>query len=258
MSDDRPRDDDHGEQEAGDLARFAAALRAAVEEPDPQRRPAALCELCTEALDLSGASITVSDGTDGIRATWWSSGPVAGRLAEAQYNLGDGPCRTALTLNAPVLVADLAQGADARRWPIFAQQAMELGVRAVFSLPLGSAASVIGTLDLYSKKAGLLSGRDLRCGLLIADAITLALIETHVRSRETQQEDLDHWGFTSWLEGAEVDNTEIHQATGVIMYSLELDAQQALARLRAHAFSHGQSLSQAARDVILRRVVLDE
>ncbi|MFH8487755.1 GAF and ANTAR domain-containing protein [Streptomyces longisporoflavus] len=258
MTDERPFTDDQKDDEKEDVARYAAALQAAAQEPDPLRRPAVLCELCVHELDLSGSSITVSDGSDRVRATWWSSDPVAGRLAETQYNLGDGPCRTALTLNAPVLVADLARGPDARRWPVFAQQAVELGVRAVYSLPLGSAASVIGTLDLYSKRPGLLSERSLRFGLLIADAITLALIEAHVQSREPQHEPPGHRDLTSWLEGAEVDHTEIHQATGVIMYTLELDAQQALARLRAHAFSQGQSLGQVARDVILRRVVLDE
>lgn len=258
MADDRPRGGDQDDGAKEDLTRFATALRTAAEQPDPLRRPAVLCGLCAKELDLSGSSITVSDGSDDVRATWWSSDPVAARLAEAQYSLGDGPCRSALSLNAPVLATDLAQGPDARRWPVFAQQAVELGVRAVFSLPLGSAASVIGTLDLYSERAGLLSARKLRFGLLVADAITMALIEAHVQSEETQHESLDRGGFTSWLEGAEADHTEIHQATGVIMYNLGLDAQQALARLRAHAFSHGQGLSEAARDVILRRVVLDE
>ncbi|MEU4728946.1 hypothetical protein [Streptomyces sp. NPDC023588] len=80
------------------------------------------------------------------RTLWWSSDNVARRLTEAQYTLGDGPCLTAVTRVAPVLAADLTQGADAARWPVFAQQAASLGVRAVFSLPLGSSAIAIGTL----------------------------------------------------------------------------------------------------------------
>ncbi|MFK4070203.1 GAF and ANTAR domain-containing protein [Streptomyces sp. NPDC029674] len=260
MGDVHPRDADDADDdgEPGDLARFASALRATSEQPDPLRRPALLSELCVELLDLSGASITLSDGSGNIRATWWSSDPVAGQLAETQYDLGDGPCHTALLLNAPVLAADLTQSTDARRWPVFAQQAMELGVRAVFSLPLGSEASVIGTLDLYSKRAGLLSRRNLRFGLLAADAITLALLEGHARNQGTQPDATVGSGPHSWLESAETDHTEVHQATGMIMYILDLDAQQALSRLRAHAFSHDQTLSQAARDVIHRRVVLDE
>ncbi|MGW6950206.1 PP2C family protein-serine/threonine phosphatase [Streptomyces xanthophaeus] len=49
---------------------------------------------------------------------------MAGRLAEAQYTLGDGPCHTALTRRAPVLAGDLTRGLDADRWPVFAQQAV--------------------------------------------------------------------------------------------------------------------------------------
>jgi hypothetical protein len=111
-----------------------------------------------------------------LRAMWCASDSTAARLAEAQYTLGEGPCQSALALVTPVLAADLTQGTDVRRWPVFAQQALQLGVRAVFSRPLGARAQAIGTLDLYRATGGGLSERHLRFALMVRDAITFAVL----------------------------------------------------------------------------------
>lgn len=117
--------------------RIAAALAAAGDYRTPVQVPAQLCQVCVEVLPVSGASVSLSDYSRMARTTWCASDDTAARLAEAQYTLGDGPCHSALALAAPVFAPDLAQAPDAQRWPFFARQAVELGVRAVFSLPLG-------------------------------------------------------------------------------------------------------------------------
>lgn len=206
-----------------------------------------------DLLDITGASLSLYGDGD-VRTPWWSSDPVAARLAEAQYTLGDGPCRAAVSMVAPVLAADLTAGADARRWPVFAQQAVELGVRAVFSLPLDSGTVAIGTLDLYRDTPGPLSERDRSFAFPAADAITTALLALHAQDPP----DGPGGGGGSWLDAAETDHAEVHQATGMIMVFLGVDPQQALARLRAHAFTQGQSVTQAARDVIAGTVVFHD
>ncbi|NGO75578.1 ANTAR domain-containing protein [Streptomyces sp. YC504] len=200
-----------------------------------------MCEACVDLLAVSGASVSLAGGAEGARATWWSSDPVAARPAEAQYSLGDGPCRQATALIAPVLAGDLSTEPDARRWPVFAGQAVSLGVHAVFSLPLGSGASVFGALDLYRAAPGALSARDLRLALVAADSIAMALLEVPSGSDSEN-------GVASWVRVAEADHTEVNQATGMIMMYLDLDPPQALARLRAHAFAQDQTLTEAARD----------
>ncbi|WP_433544372.1 GAF and ANTAR domain-containing protein (plasmid) [Streptomyces sp. CA-294286] len=181
--------------------------------------------------------------------TWWSSNAVAGRLAEAQYTLGDGPCQRATDLAAPVLASDLSTGPDARRWPLFARQAVEMGVRAVFSFPLGAETAVAGTLDLYRAVPGDMDVEDVSNALLAADAIMFALLNLQASVLPD--------GADSWLKHAEDNRDEVQQATGMIMFYLDTDPQQALARLRAHAFVHDQSVSEAARDVIERKVTFD-
>ncbi|WP_282694143.1 GAF domain-containing protein [Streptomyces sp. CC208A] len=220
------------------LHRVAEHLAASASGTEPAELPAALCRACVDLLDVTGASASLA-GEAEAQVLWWSSDPVAERLAEIQYSLGEGPCRNALTLAAPVLAADLADGPDARRWPVFARQAVALGVRAVFSLPLGSSRLAIGTLDLHRDEPGPLAERDRSFTFLAADAITTALLSLHAESEGA-----------AWLGTAENDHGEVHQATGMLMVRLGVDSEHALAALRAHAFAEGRTLTETARDVI--------
>lgn len=250
MGDYSPWPDDPGPAfGAEDLKRLSHALADSTRGSSAVDAPAALCRACVDLLDVTGASVSLGADND-AQALWWSSDGVAGRLAEAQYTLGDGPCQSARALAAPVLAADLTGGADARRWPVFAQQAVELGVRAVFSIPLAAAGLAVGTLDLYRDRPGPLSERDRSFAFPAADAITTALLALQAREPAGDE--------AVWLDAAESDHEEVHQATGMIMVFLDVDPPQALARLRAHAFAQGQSITEAARDVLAGRVGFDE
>ncbi|MBT2478847.1 ANTAR domain-containing protein [Streptomyces sp. ISL-94] len=230
------------------LRRLSMAAAATGSGPEGAGNAVAgLCRPCVDLLDITGVSVSLSGGDD-VRALWWSSDETAGRLAEAQYTLGDGPSHSAMELMAPVLAADLTSGTDALRWPVFAQQAVELGVRAVFSLPLSPAGILaMGTLDLYRRDPGPLSESDRALAFPAADAITDAFLALG---------NLPGGEPGRWLDAAENGHEEVHQATGMLMVFLELDPQQALARLRAHAFARGQSVTEAARDVIAGRETL--
>ncbi|MFD6888029.1 ANTAR domain-containing protein [Streptomyces sp. NPDC059957] len=242
-------EDGGGSFGAEDLKRLSEALAASLADTPGIETPAALCRACVDVLDVTGASVSLSGDSDD-HTLWWSSDPVAGQLAEAQYTLGDGPGRKALALAAPVLAEDLTGGTDARRWPVFAQQAVDLGVRAVFSLPLGLPGVAVGTLDLYRDRPGPLSERDRSFAFPAADAITTALLALQAQEPPGEQ--------PAWLSEAETDHDEVHQATGMIMVYLDLDVPQALARLRAHAFAQGQSITEAARDVLAGRARFDD
>ncbi|MFI0812643.1 GAF and ANTAR domain-containing protein [Streptomyces echinatus] len=235
---------------------LAAAARGA---DDPQAVPSALCAACVRLLPIAGASVSISGGT-GIRMTWCASDRVASRLAELQYTLGDGPCESALDEGAPILAADLAAGPDARRWPIFAHEAVGLGVRAVFSLPLGVSGAAVGTLDLYSHRSGGLAEPDLRTALWVRDAVTFALMNLqatdhgdHGGTGEDSDEDTEN-EVASWVAASETDHTEVYQAVGMVMVQLDTDPEQALDRLRARAYAGGRTVSQVARDVLARRL----
>ncbi|MFS4091346.1 GAF and ANTAR domain-containing protein [Streptomyces sp. AF1A] len=227
---------------------LAAAAR---DVGDPRQVPVALCAACARLLPVTGASVSISGGT-GVRVTWCASDRVAARLAELQYTVGDGPCQTALDRGAPVIAVDLAQGRDARRWPIFAHEAVALGVRAVFSLPLGVHGAAIGTLDLYSDRAGGLADPDLRTALWVRDAVTCALMSLPTAGRDGAGQDAEDDEVASWVTASEADHTEVYQAVGMVMVQLGADPEEALDRLRARAFADGRTVTQVAREVLAR------
>ncbi|MET8559109.1 GAF and ANTAR domain-containing protein [Streptomyces flaveolus] len=246
-----------GPPEAEVRLRVSEALAAAARGADePQAVPGALCTACVRLLPVTGSSVSISGGK-GVRMTWCASDRVAARLAELQYTVGDGPCQTALDQGVPVLAADLTQGPDVRRWPIFAQEAVGLGVRAVFSLPLGVSGAAVGTLDLYSEQVGGLAEPDLRVALWVRDAVTLALMNLqaarHAGVGGGAEEDAEG-EVASWVAASEAGHTEVYQAVGMVMVQLDVDSEQALDRLRARAYAEGRTVSQVAREVLTRRL----
>jgi AmiR/NasT family two-component response regulator len=51
-----------------------------------------------------------------------------------------------------------------------------------------------------------------------------------------------------------LDDAVIHQATGMVLVQLGVDAEAAFARLRGHAYVTGRRLGDVARDVVGRRI----
>ncbi|MBL1081809.1 GAF and ANTAR domain-containing protein [Streptomyces actinomycinicus] len=242
-----------GSPDAETRLRATEALASAARGAEgPRAVPGALCQACVRLLPVAGSSVSISGGK-GVRVIWCASDRVAARLAELQYTVGDGPCQTALDHGAPVIAADLTRGPDARRWPIFAHEAVGLGVRAVFSLPLGVNGAAIGTLDLYSEEVGGLAEPDLRTAQWVRDAITCSLMELQAAEHGRTDEDAEN-EVAFWVAASEADHTEVYQAVGMVMVQLDVDPEQALDRLRARAYSHGRTVSQVAREVLARRL----
>ncbi|WP_405870922.1 GAF and ANTAR domain-containing protein [Streptomyces sp. NBC_00005] len=215
-----------------------------VRDAPPGEMPARLCSVAVKLLPVAGASVSLHSG--GMPVRLGASSAEAARLAEVQATLGDGPCLDASEAGAPVLACDLTAGRDARRWPVFAQQATAAGVRAVYSMPLGNEAVTVGTLDLYRTTPGELTARELRLALLVAGAMTLALTAL------PREEDGSR-GDDSWLSGLATEHDEVHQAIGMIMAQLGVDADEALARLRGDAFAHSRTALDVAHDVVAHR-----
>lgn len=241
-----------GGRNLNDPGRAARAVLDAVRGVPTEEVPARLCGLCTELLPMSGASISLT--ADAARWTLCASNETAAQLMEAQYTLGAGPCAQAVSTGAPVVAADLSERAEALRWPVFAQRALELGVKAVFSFPLAIGAISAGTLDLYRETTGPLSASEWGIALLLADTAMLSVLRMYAGAGEAEYEQGE--GDMGWL-GGETDYDEVHQATGMVMVQCGIGAEEALLRLRARAFADGVALSALARDVVERRVRLD-
>jgi hypothetical protein len=202
-----------------------------------------ICQACVVGLDVDGAAISVLTAST-LRETLWASDATAELLEDLQFSLGEGPCMQAATTGRPVLVPDMNDAEQTSRWPIYAAAVTErAGVAAVFALPLQWGAITVGVLDMYRRAPGSLSEAQSRDALSAADAAALMLL-----GLRTDPGDELAWD-RSWSSRA-----EIHQATGMVVAQLGINAADAFARLRAHAFAEQRLLSDVARDVVARRL----
>lgn len=229
--------------ESGAVVR--ALLAIARDGSDEYELASQICRACVRGLDVDGAAISLLTTSAG-RRTLASSDPTADLLEELQFTLNEGACIEAATSGAPVLVPDLRDGARAGRWPVFAAEVMARSdVRALFALPLRWGAVDIGVLDLYRLAPGMLPADQLREVLDTADTAALMMIGRFTEPDETGM---------GWLDPSTGNRAEVHQATGMVLIQLGVDAQEALARMRGHAFVQGRLLIEVARDVIARRL----
>ncbi len=232
--------------------------RPAVADGDPRDRilaavhdrraatPLWICELSARLLPVAGAAIV--EMTDVNRQeTVCATDDVADRLATLQFTLGEGPCVQAASAGSPVLVSDLREVGHTR-WPMFAEAASRTPARALYCFPLQVGVIRLGVLDLYRDQPGLLSTAELAGALLCADLARSALLG--LRAGTDPDAAAPQWGLTD----PDLQRTEIHLATGMVMTQLEISPESALATLRAFAYAHAQLLDDVAHQVVTRRL----
>ncbi|MGW2716029.1 GAF and ANTAR domain-containing protein [Streptomyces sp. NPDC001492] len=233
---------------AVDAVRAIDMIAEVVRDARPGEAPARLCTVAEKLLPVVGASVSLRSSGMPIRLA--ASNSLAAYLAEVQTTLGDGPWLHAYLIGAPVLACDLTGGRDMRRWPLFARQAAAVGVRAVYSMPLGTDDGLtVGTLDLYRDSPGDLTEDELRRAQLVAAVMTLALT--------TLPREENGGGEEAWLGGLAAQHDEVYQAIGMVMAQLGVAAEEASARLRGRAFAQGRTVLEVAHDVISHRERLD-
>lgn len=221
--------------------RIAVAFARAV-----TRSPAeGLCSACVEVLDVSGAGITVmGSGQSGPLCV--SSQRMA-ELEDLQFTMGVGPCQDAFRSGRPVHAPQLDASIVAR-WPAFVDLARDSGVGAVFAYPLAANGANIGVMTLYQDREGELSAGQHDDSIAMASVIT----ETVLSLQDAAPEGV----LAEGLEEAVAYRSEIHQASGMVSIQLKVPVDQALLRIRGHAFATGQPVGLVAADIVGRRLRL--
>lgn len=208
-----------------------------------------VCAACVPALGMDGAALWVASDLH-RRLLMHATDRVADVLHEAQFTLGEGPCVQAWTERAMVLAPGLSSSDSEARWPVFVPAAISAGAGAVFAFPLQVGAIRVGVLDLYRKRPGPLSEEQLADALVFTSiALTLTLRQSRPETDETPL--LEQSPSPDGLSRGHV---EVYQATGMIAAQLDTGLEEALVRLRAHAFAHDMSVTDAARLVVERRL----
>ncbi|MDT7708644.1 MAG: hypothetical protein QOG20_4251 [Pseudonocardiales bacterium] len=225
----------------------AALLALGHDVHDDRALAEQICLACVAGLDIDGAAISMHTASP-LRETLWATDATAELLEELQFTLGEGACMDAARSGRPVLIPDIADVAQTSRWPVYAEAVVEqTGVGAVFALPLQWATINLGVLDLHRKAPGRLTSAGLSDALGAADVGALMLLGLRTDPGEDRVWDRS-WG----------DRVEIHQATGMVVAQMDVNATDAFARLRAYAFAEHRLLGDVARDVVARRLRFTE
>ncbi|MDX8034039.1 GAF and ANTAR domain-containing protein [Lentzea sp. BCCO 10_0856] len=207
----------------------------------------AVCDACIRLIGVSGAQLTLMNGT-GRGESRYSTNEIGTQLENLRFTLGEGPCEDAVRSGVPVLVAQLDSWENDQRWPLYVPAAIAAGARAVFVFPLRSGAIRIGALVLHRTSPGPLSPEQVQDAHVVADLIMSLLLDELTRLHLDSE--------VPPADGMPLSRAEVHQATGMLSVQLGVSMDEALVRLRAHAFAHDRSVIDVARDIVSRRLRL--
>jgi hypothetical protein len=213
-----------GDRAGDDASRVARVWNLVATQAASRSGRASVADVCAAAaasVDVSGAWVTAADGA-GPGQAMCATDAVSESLAEIQITLGEGPCHDAAASGAPVLAANLTDGAE-HHWAVFAEAAAQAGAAAVFAFPLRIGAIQVGVIGFYRDKEGSLPGA----------------------APVSQSPDLA------------AHHAEIAQATGMLTEQLRVGITEAFSRLRAYAYAQDRRLSDVAHDIVTRRLRLD-
>jgi len=213
---------------------------------DSLSRAKHLCALCVESTGVTGVAMVLA--SDGHHSTICATDPVSEHLVELEQTFTQGPGVDALRDGRVVQAPDLA-GSARTTWPWYAPAAEEAGARAVFALPLQVGAIRVGVLGMYRDTTGGLRSDQLRTGGVLADAAGLLLTLGHAEHGE----EAFRWvlGDGSRFRG------EVHQAVGMTMVHLGVEARDAFARLCAHAYFTGKPIAEIAQMIVAKSLRLE-
>lgn len=195
-----------------------------------------LCRAAALHLFATGVAVGLmsESGSQGVVA---SADERSFLLDELQFSLGEGPSHDAFTMRRPVLIADL-ESSEGHSWPIYSAGALESGVSGVFAFPLHIGATSFGVFTVYTSGNGGLDHDLLGMALTFAEIATEILLDGDSAPADGSL----HPGVEAVLGY----RAEIYQAQGVVTVRLGINLAESLVRMRAHAFSHDQTLAELA------------
>lgn len=212
---------------------FRELARVVADSGDHDRLSVRLCHTFVSLLSADGGAITLVQNRP-ERITVCATDDVASRLEDLQEVYDEGPAADAFSAGM-LVTGTLAEPAD--RWPLFATAARAaLGPLSFHAFPMRTSRAVLGVATVYQRRARPLAV-DAREAQLLADAIGGALASPASTAEHSPWPARDR----------------VNQAIGMVVAQLGVAPDDALALLRAFAFSRDLSLDQAATAVVERR-----
>lgn len=222
-------------------AEQSSRLAVAFARETARSTTARLCTACVEVLGVTGAGITIMGGDQA--GPICVSGPNVAALEDVQFTVGQGPCRdafrTGVSVHAPSLGAEASS-----RWPTFVALARESGIGAVFAYPLSTEGAKVGVLTLYQQSEGALSAAQRDDSIALGEVLAETVLSL--------QDDATPGALAPVLDDAVQYRAEIYQASGMTAVQLGVPPEDALLRIRAHAFANNQTVAEAAALIVTR------
>lgn len=219
---------------------LADAVRDLHDQADPPHTLRRLVEITPEffaSCDYVGVSLVERDRIRTPEAT----NERLRELDEAQYEMGEGPCRDAIRTHPTVIVDDLRTDP---RWPSWGRAMVdELGIRSSLSFRLFTRPDrTWGALNVYSRSPGAFTEQDVLHGQTVA-AMAAVLVARSINDEH--------------LAAAIETRTVIGQAMGIVMERYGLDEDTAFSVLRRLSSQDNVKLRDLAARVVSTRHLPD-
>jgi len=201
-------------------------------------RPQRFSASFVEVLPVNGASVSTVGkvlGSETVSAT----DDVAAYLDELQFDLGEGPCWDAVRSARAVIEPDFV-GGGASRWPTLAAAARLTPIASIFAFPLVVGALRFGAVDLYSRSRMMLDVTQEQQAVALAD-----VVGRHVLREALTVSRVDHEP-----DAKPYSRRTVHQATGVVLAQVDLDPDDAMLMIQAHAFGAGETMMKVSQDIL--------
>ena len=211
-----------------------------------------LCVACVDLLGVDAAAISlIFDGAS--TGTLGASSSAARDYDEVQFIVGEGPCLESVTRRRPVYVPDLTDVTELR-WPTYVREMLGHDIRSVHAMPVVLAGEYVGSLDLFCSQPRALGGMQVAGALAAATLAEMPLLDLMADDLRASISDPDN---DSWAELHNLTRAEVSQATGMLIEQLDIEATEALVRLRAHAYATNRTATEVARDILEHGLRLD-
>jgi GAF domain-containing protein len=204
-----------------------------------------LADRCVELLGVSAAGVMLVAPEGDLRVV--ASSSEAMRVVELfELQSDEGPCLDCYATGETVLNQDLTATG---RWPRFAPVAVEAGFRSAHAVPMRLRGAVIGALNLFGHKEGILSEDDIVAGQALAAVATIAILQQRVVAEARIVNEQLNTALTS--------RVVIEQAKGVLAERTGLSMQSAFEAMRRYARDNNLRLADVAGHVIDKTLAPD-
>jgi GAF domain-containing protein len=224
-----------GTDQAGDFADIASRLHDEDTLDDTIER---VLEFAVRELDCSYAGVVFVLAKQRIE-TIAATDAIVEHLDKIQLDSGEGPDLDVLGERRGILVRDTATD---DRWPVWAREVHDVGVRSVLTTPLETVEQTIGSLNFYDVRVDHFTPDDLDVALVLARHAAVALDAAR-----------NHDNLWRAIGSRHL----IGMAQGILMERFALDADEAFAVLRRYSQDGNVKLHTVAERVVGSRRLPD-